>query len=91
MLKERSKSTILSPHPEFRNRSRCFIKVEACLPALLSLMLISTTAFGQGGAASMSGTIQDTSGGVLPGASVVIRNVDTGIETRATTNCRRNL
>ena len=59
-----------------------------CIIALLALTFLSATAFGQGGAASLTGTIQDASGGVLPGASVAARNVDTGIVTRTTSSDR---
>jgi hypothetical protein len=34
----------------------------------------------------LSGTVQDTSGGVIVGATITARNIDTGVETRATTN-----
>jgi outer membrane receptor protein involved in Fe transport len=36
--------------------------------------------------ATLSGTITDSSGGVLPGTQVVIKNVATGVTTEATTN-----
>jgi len=55
---------------------------------LLSFMLLSATAFGQGVNASLTGTIQDASGGVLPNTNVVARNVDTGVEARTASNDR---
>ena len=58
-------------------------KTRACLGTLLSFLFLAAAAFGQSGSASLTGIVQDTSGGVVPGASVVIRNVDTGVETRA--------
>lgn len=58
----------------------------ACVIALLLFVLLSSMAFGQGTNATLSGTVQDVSGGVLVGATITVRNVDTGIETRATTN-----
>ena len=61
-------------------------KTAACLIALLSFILLSAAAFGQSGNASLTGTIQDASGGVVPGASIVARNVDTGVETKTTSN-----
>ena len=57
-----------------------------CLIALLSYMLLSTMSFGQGASASLTGTITDTSDAVIPGAVVVVRNVDTGVETRTTSS-----
>ena len=78
----------ISPPREKQRINQRFLKAEACLIALLTFMLLSATAFGQSGAASLTGTIQDASGGVLTGANVVARNVDTGVETRATSNDR---
>jgi len=49
-------------------------------------MLVSATAFGQGANASLSGTIADTTRGVLPGASVTALNTETGAETRTSAN-----
>jgi len=45
-------------------------------------------AFGQGTGATLSGTVSDPSGGVLAGANIVARNVDTGVETRTTSSDR---
>ena len=54
--------------------------------ALLSFVLLTAMVFGQGASATLSGTVQDTSGGTMIGATITARNVDTGVETRATTN-----
>ena len=44
----------------------------------LSVLLSSTAAFGQGSTtATIRGNIQDTSGGVLPGATVTVTNTGT--------------
>ena len=64
------------------------MKIKACLIALLSLVFLSATAFGQGTGVPLTGVIQDASGGVLPNVAVVARNVDTGVETRTTSNDR---
>ena len=61
-------------------------KISACLIALLSLMLLSTMAFGQGASASLAGMITDPTGAVIPGATVVVSNVETGVATRTTAN-----
>ena len=61
-------------------------KIGTLLIAFLSFMLLTATAFGQGTGASLSGTVQDVSGGVLPNVSIVARNVDTGVENRTTSN-----
>ena len=54
--------------------------------ALLSFMFLSGAVFGQGTGATLTGIVADSSGGVLPGATVTARNVDTGVETRTTSN-----
>ena len=65
--------------------------MKLCLIRLLSVMLflslISTFALAQGGGnlSSISGTVVDTSGGVIPGAEVVVRNNATGGESKAIT------
>ncbi|MDR0311673.1 MAG: carboxypeptidase-like regulatory domain-containing protein, partial [Acidobacteriota bacterium] len=63
-----------------------FLKTVTCLMTLLSFIFLTATAFGQSGAASLTGIILDASGGVVPGASVVIRNVGTGVETKTTSS-----
>jgi hypothetical protein len=42
------------------------------------------TAFGQGNVGTLNGTILDSTGAVVPGATVVATNTATGVETRAT-------
>jgi len=62
-------------------------KFEACMIALLSfVLLLSATAFGQGTSATLSGNVQDATGGNMVGTTITARNVDTGVETRVTTN-----
>ena len=71
--------------PQKHNR---FNKMDTCLIAFLALIFLSATAFGQGASASLTGTIQDASGGAVPGAAIVVRNVDTGVEAKTTSNDR---
>ena len=74
-------------HPKnIKRLDLCFPKAGACLIALLSFMLLAATAFGQGTNATLSGTVYDSSGGAMIGATIMARNVDTGVETRTTTN-----
>jgi hypothetical protein len=59
--------------------------------ALFALILVGTlesVAFAQGGSAksTLSGTVADTAGGVIPGATVVVRNAATSLETATVTN-----
>jgi hypothetical protein len=49
----------------------------------LCLLTFAAPAFAQITAATLSGTIKDETGGVLPGVDVAVRNLDTGV-TRAT-------
>jgi hypothetical protein len=45
----------------------------------MSLLMFSSLAYAQGGATSaLAGTVVDTSGGVVPGADIVVKNVATG-------------
>jgi hypothetical protein len=53
---------------------------------LLPLLILSTQAFGQSTRGSVSGTVQDSTQAVLPGAVVSATNVDTGIKSTATAN-----
>ncbi|OFW36409.1 MAG: hypothetical protein A3J28_07105 [Acidobacteria bacterium RIFCSPLOWO2_12_FULL_60_22] len=53
---------------------------------LLGLILYGQLAWAQVNTATISGTVRDQSGAVLPGANVVIQNQDTGISRTVTTN-----
>ncbi len=51
------------------------------------LALGSAAAFAQGGAtSSLAGTVTDSSGAVIPGASVTVKKMDTGLTSEAVTN-----
>ena len=52
--------------------------------ALLPILLLSAQAFGQN--AGVNGTVTDTTGAVLPGATVTATNIDTTIKTTTTSN-----
>jgi hypothetical protein len=49
-----------------------------CVSAIALLFLFALAAFGQGDLGSITGTITDPQGGVIPNASVDVKNVDTG-------------
>lgn len=49
-------------------------------------LFLPSAAFAQVSAASINGTARDGSGAVVPGAAIVLRNTDTAVETRTTTN-----
>jgi len=52
---------------------------------LAAILFCAPIAMAQTAAGSISGTVQDTSGAVIPGARVTITNVDTGISRSLTT------
>jgi predicted S18 family serine protease len=57
------------------------------LSALLSLSLAAPAlAQSQGANGAIEGTVSDSSGGVLPGVTVTITNIDTGTERAVVTN-----
>ena len=45
---------------------------------LCSVLLCGAQAFGQGTSSTLSGTVTDSQGAVVPGANISIKNVDTG-------------
>src|SRR5437870_5100221 len=53
---------------------------------LAFLLAWTSSASAQITAATISGTVKDQTGGVLPGADVVIRNAETGLTRTAVTN-----
>ncbi len=55
-------------------------------PLVLSLLFLSSSSFAQLSTASISGVVRDSSGAVVPKATVVLRNVDTGVENTTVSN-----
>ena len=58
--------------------------------AVLATLLIPATAFGQGSSATLTGTVKDASGGVLPGVTLTAKNVATN-DTRTTVTSNEGL
>jgi carboxypeptidase family protein len=54
--------------------------------ALLCLLGVSSSVFGQGDVASVSGRVLDPNGAIIIEATVTAKNVDTGVETVVQTN-----
>src|ERR1700687_5775396 len=52
----------------------------------LILFLFSCAPVWAGAGGSISGTIKDRSGAVIPDVAVIVRNVDTGVERTSSTN-----
>lgn len=53
---------------------------------VLDGLLLPSLAFGQVSTATVVGTVTDPAGAVVPGASIVLVNTQTGVETRSQTN-----
>jgi protocatechuate 3,4-dioxygenase beta subunit len=71
-----------------RARSTKLPRVVAALAAM-ALLAVTTPVFGQASTtATVRGTVEDTSGGVLPGATVTLTNAGTGATQVAVTNER---
>src|SRR5688572_7697573 len=68
------------------HRSLC--NPAACLGCLVILITLAGvhSAFAQITAATISGTVKDETGGVLPGVDVVVANVDTGLTRSSVTD-----
>src|SRR5688572_19807557 len=64
--------------------TRAFLRTFLC--ALIAVAVPLTPAFAQGTAASLSGVVTDTAGGVVPGATVVVKNVGTNVTVETVTN-----
>ena len=56
------------------------------LAAVLLVLLLATSASEQFDSAQIAGVVQDTTGAVLPGVDVTLKNTGTGNEQRAVSN-----
>ena len=59
--------------------------VHAAIPLVL-LLVLSATVYPQGERATISGTVTDSSQALVEGAAITVRNVDTNVTNRATSN-----
>ncbi|NLV29614.1 MAG: TonB-dependent receptor [Acidobacteria bacterium] len=64
----------------------CDLKKIIMVLTVLPLLFISPYVFSQSSNASLSGTVQDVSGGVLPGAIVTATRVETNVASRTEAN-----
>ncbi len=62
--------------------------LRALSSAVLSLLMLTAPAFAQSQAANgaIEGTVSDSSGGVLPGVTVTVTNLETGIARTVVSN-----
>jgi hypothetical protein len=74
----------------FRARSARLTRLATGLAAVaMTLLVASSTAYGQAsGTATLRGTVEDSSGGILPGATVTLTNAATKAVQTAVTNDR---
>jgi len=54
--------------------------------ALIAMFALAVSSWAASDRGEIRGTVTDPQGAVIPGAQVLVRNIDTGIETRLTTN-----
>src|SRR5262245_53414725 len=58
-----------------------------CIRALVFCLLLASNAFGQAGInATLSGTVEDATGALIPGVTVTAKNTATGVVSSAVTN-----
>src|SRR5438309_5305054 len=62
------------------------VKGISALGAILGVLLFSLSLFSQVNTGTISGVVQDSSGALISGATVTIRNVDTGISRTVTSD-----
>jgi len=62
------------------------MKLKACATALIVCLFVGTNTFGQSGNASVGGFVQDTTQAYIPGVTVTITNIQTGVTNSTLTN-----
>ncbi|MBI4442399.1 MAG: TonB-dependent receptor [Acidobacteria bacterium] len=66
--------------PEPRHHATRHFCLAVCLPLLAFFLLgVTTVSWSQGTTAAITGTVKDSTGAVMPGVSVTVRNVETGV------------
>jgi carboxypeptidase family protein/TonB-dependent receptor-like protein len=71
---------------QFMTRAVRRLFVAGFLVFAVSALAAPATFAQSGAAASLSGTVTDTSGGIVPGANVIVKRMDTGLASEAVTN-----
>ncbi|HEY0307816.1 MAG TPA: TonB-dependent receptor [Acidobacteriaceae bacterium] len=71
----------------FHQRHRLFrLQIITLLLTFAVTLIFSTAAFGQADQGTITGVVRDNAGGVIPNASVVATNLDTGLVIKSTSN-----
>src|SRR5713101_2972452 len=74
---------VMPDHRRLSPVARCLLAI--CF-SLLTAHCLLPTVLGQGANASLSGTVVDTNGAVVPGATITIINVGTNLRRQTTTS-----
>jgi hypothetical protein len=74
--------------PDRRSAFRDFILIPIgfVFATLLTILLITCSAFGQAGSGRIAGSVEDATGAVIPGSNVTLRNTATGVTQTTTGN-----
>src|SRR5262245_30999379 len=68
----------------FNKRGKSFNRLQTPLIGIvIGIALASGLVCGQGSTAAISGTLQDTTGAVLPGVNITVKHVDSGLTRNA--------
>jgi hypothetical protein len=67
-------------------REFILIPIGFVFATLLTILLITCSAFGQAGSGRIAGSVKDATGAVIPGSSVTLRNKATGVTQTTTCN-----
>src|SRR5262245_16696300 len=74
-------------HPGVRTMtSRVRLSLIVCLAGAMCLAAVSAYAQAGSTKTSLNGIVVDTGGGVIPGATVTVKNIETGTSFETTTN-----
>jgi hypothetical protein len=70
-------------NPDMRNSAISLTRISLLIAAVFMLAIANFSASAQSGAGSIQGTVTDSTGAVIPGASIHVVNQGTGIAAGA--------